>query len=101
LKLEAKINGREIDVTANLQPPAGKDLLIALVQRQAQSRVKAGENSGRKLAHVQIVRDFKKATEGHATLSLPVDYQQQQWEVTGFVQDRQTGVITDAARVRW
>lgn len=101
LQLEAKINRRQLTVTPNLKPAAGSGLLVALVQRQAESRVKAGENEGRRLAHVQIVRDLKVATGKEVKFTLPEGADPRQYEVVGFVQNYGTGKITDAARCRW
>jgi hypothetical protein len=101
LQLTPAVAGRDLTVTANLEPARGSVLVVALVQRQAESRVKAGENSGRDLAHVQIVRALKETTGKEVKIKLPQDYAQQQWEVVGFVQDKSTGKITDAARGRW
>ncbi|HVI45373.1 MAG TPA: DUF1223 domain-containing protein [Chitinophaga sp.] len=101
LQLEADIKGQQLIVTSNLSPVPGTELLVALVQREAQSRVDAGENSGRKLAHVQIVRDLKTITGNDARFRLPRDFAPKNWELIGFVQDQRTGKITDAARVRW
>ncbi|WP_295120225.1 thioredoxin family protein [uncultured Chitinophaga sp.] len=102
LKLEGKVDGKRLTVQHNLNSVTGSNLVVTLVQRQARSRVKAGENAGSDLAHVQIVRAMKQVppeTGKDVVLSLPSDYDKQQWEVIGFVQDRQTGKITDAARV--
>jgi hypothetical protein len=38
---------------------AGESVLIALVQKQATTDVKRGENGGRKLDHINIVRQFQ------------------------------------------
>jgi hypothetical protein len=37
---------------------AGESMLVALVQKQATTDVKRGENGGRKLHHINIVRQF-------------------------------------------
>jgi hypothetical protein len=43
---------------------AKSSLIVALVQRSATTDVKAGENSGRTLSHVQIVRNFSATAIG-------------------------------------
>jgi hypothetical protein len=73
-----------------------------LVQKSGQSNVLAGENTGRRLTHVQIVR--KLATEslhannGKVSLALPEDHKGKEWELIGFVQNRMDGVILSAAK---
>ncbi|TDW96389.1 DUF1223 domain-containing protein [Dinghuibacter silviterrae] len=78
----------------------GASLVLALVQKDAQTDVKAGENAGRNLSHVQIVRaldtaDLHKTAD---TLALPADYTPGGWEVIGFVQRASDGQILCVAR---
>ncbi len=78
------------------------DLTIALVQKSGHSQVKAGENSGRTLTHVQIVRKLAvetlRANTGELSLAQPKDYNEHEWELIGFVQDKTKGTILSAAR---
>jgi hypothetical protein len=60
--LHADFDGKKIKVAYKLTNPGMDRLNIALVQLHAESQVKAGENSGHTLQHINIVRDFK--TEG-------------------------------------
>lgn len=57
-----------VDVTAS-QFTDGDQLMIALVQNQAASEVDRGENSGRSLQHIHVVRDFK-VVDAHQTVSV-------------------------------
>jgi hypothetical protein len=87
--------------TSNITP--NDRLVIAIVQKQAMSYVKRGENEGRTLLHVQIVRslsqfDLKYENKGAVPLQLPQDFDVQGWEVIGMIQDMQTGVIKAAGR---
>ena len=61
---------------------------IALVQRNAVSAVKRGENSGAELRHVNVVRDFKKVSgeSGTVRLTLPPDVLARDCSVVAFVQ---------------
>lgn len=107
LLLKAIIAGDELQV----EYKAGigvknSELVLALVQKEANSSVKAGENSGRNLSHVQIVRRMKliplaekslKAT----TMKLPADFTQKGWELIGFVQRKTDGQVSAAARLRF
>jgi hypothetical protein len=80
---------------------ANSSLIIALVQRSAATDVKAGENSGRTLSHVQIVRNFS-ATEvgmgasGAGTLKLPQGLAAGDEELIAFVQHDDNGQIVAA-----
>jgi len=78
-------------------------LLLALVQKSAQSHVKAGENSGRMLAHVQIVQKLKTFAlsnnkTGTESINLPNEFTPQNWEVIGLIQNTITGEILAAAK---
>jgi hypothetical protein len=67
--------------------PVTAEVNFALVQRSATSRVRAGENSGRTLRHVDIVRAFATAgASGTARLKVPAGLRQEDAEIVGFVQ---------------
>ena len=79
-------------------------LLIAVVQKHAVSKVLKGENEGRTLSHAQIVRslhsfDVKSGGRGTGQISLPNDFNARDWECIGMIQDPETGVIKAATRV--
>jgi len=80
-------------------------LLLALVQKSAQTKVERGENSGHTLSHVQIVRKLQKAAlngvDGQANVALPHGFEPQNWEIIGFLQNTATGVVTGAARAEF
>ena len=76
----------------------GSSLLIAIVQKAAQSKVERGENAGHTLLHVQIVRALKNEAirasgSGNMTVSLPKGFDEQGWEVIGLIQDQGSGQI--------
>jgi hypothetical protein len=102
LKLVLQHKQRLSYETGNITP--NDRLVIAIVQRKAVSHVKSGENKGRTISHVQIVRslsqfDLKHGNKGTVPIQLPQDFDAQGWEVIGLIQDIQTGVIKAAARV--
>jgi hypothetical protein len=81
-----------------------KQLLVALVQKQAISKVMRGENEGRTLSHVQIVRNLrtfklKHGNQGAEQISLPTGFNTQEWELIGMLQNPATGAIDAATRV--
>ncbi|KAA2242610.1 DUF1223 domain-containing protein [Chitinophaga agrisoli] len=102
LTLNGRISGNELAVTYD---GAGADkkteLVLALVQRSAHSNVKGGENTGRQLTHVQVVRQLREVdinSKKAITLDLPNDFDKNSFELVGFVQDKRDGHITAAAR---
>jgi len=81
---------------------ANSALLIALVEKNATTKVERGENSGRTLSHVQIVTQLKtiplKNSTGTESITLPHAIDPQKWELIGFVQNTANGEITGAAK---
>jgi hypothetical protein len=81
---------------------AQSSLVVSLVQKSGQSNIKAGENAGLSITHVQIVRKLLVETihtnSGGIRIALPQDYKASEWEVIGFVQNKTTGAILSAAK---
>ena len=78
-------------------------LLVAVVQKSAQTNVKRGENGGRVLKHYQIVRHLHTAAitkegKGNIKLQLPENFNTKDFEVVGFIQDVATGGILGVTR---
>lgn len=104
LKLETGFDGNKLTVSHNQQGNGNTELVLALVQKKAGSRVTAGENEGKQLFHVQVVRKLQQVPlnrRSAAVFQLPADFTRAGWELIGYVQDRKTGKISDAARVDW
>jgi len=79
------------------------ELVIALIQKSAHVDVLAGENMGRSLSHVQIVRRMNRIpldvnTKTVVAMKPPVDFTGRGWEIIGFVQQTSNGRITSAGR---
>jgi hypothetical protein len=80
---------------------ANSSLIVALVQRSATTDVKAGENNGRTLSHVQIVRNFSSTAigtgaGGNGSLQLPQGLATGDEELIAFVQYDDNGQIVAA-----
>jgi hypothetical protein len=77
-------------------------LQLAVLQKNAQTKVERGENGGRTLSHVQIVRKLQKVSlsgnGGNVKVTLPQGFDAQDWEIIGFLQNTANGTITGAAR---
>lgn len=105
LNAKAPNDKREIAVHVRAEKDTeGLVALVALVQRQAESRVTRGENEGRTLAHNGIVRDFRTFKlygegTGVGTLTLPADVEPKDVDVIGFLQNGETAAITAASKV--
>lgn len=78
-------------------------LVVAVVQKSAKTNVKRGENAHRVLSHYQIVHRLQaidlKAAKGSSTIALPKNYNSQDFEIIGFVQDLKSGVILGVNRI--
>jgi len=98
-----KVSSGKVSAQYHVQGNTGNAvLLLALVQRAAQDKVERGENAGRTLSHVQIVRNMEtiklNGNEGGATIRLPKDVESKDSEFIAFLQDQSTGVIIGATR---
>lgn len=73
LSVVSKLTASHIEVkVAASEFAAGDRLVVALVQNEVQSKVTNGENSGRTLSHVHVVRNFKTMTaDRSATVVFP------------------------------
>lgn len=85
------------------EPTNSSNLVLAIVQKSATTQVKSGENVGRTLSHVQIVRSFQTSNldgkkSGNTTIVLPNGLRPQDLELIAFLQNNKTGAITAAAK---
>jgi len=99
-ELDAKAGAaNNIVVSCKTAASPGKLLNVALVQRSADTQVKRGENEGKQLHHINIVRDLKTMPAGAASVSfrLPAGLAAADCLIIAFIQDKQTLAITSAA----
>jgi hypothetical protein len=102
--LKAQQTGDKLAVNYELSGNTdNQQLLIAIVQKTAISKVARGENEGRTLSHAQIVHDLKTvalnlAKKGQTTINLPKEFNQQGWEVIGFIQNKDNGEVLTATK---
>jgi len=77
-------------------------LQIAVLQKNAQTKVERGENAGHTLSHVQIVRKLQRVAlnenTGSVNVSLPQGFDSQGWEIIGFLQNTTNGAVAAGAR---
>ena len=92
IELTAKNNdNKTINISYKVDKASNTVLNIALIQLHAQSSVKSGENEGRVLHHVNVVRDFKtintdKNAEGNIDIVLPEGLSAKDCKVIGYLQ---------------
>jgi hypothetical protein len=100
ISIEAKNNGsKKVDVSYKVKGAEGSLLNIALVQLEASTAVKRGENEGKQLHHVNIVRDIKTVSGGDGTvkLSIPSGMSATDFKIIAFTQNKNDLKITGAS----
>ncbi len=78
-------------------------LVIALIEKNATTKVGRGENAGRSLSHVQIVRKLQSVMlrnnpSGSVSIAIPVGFNAESFEAIAFIQNNTNGMITGATR---
>ncbi|MDB5022315.1 MAG: hypothetical protein JWP78_70 [Mucilaginibacter sp.] len=81
-------------------------LLVALIEKNATTKVRRGENGGRTLSHVQIVNQLKSLplkndNEDTGNIALPHGFDPQKYELIGLVQNTASGEIIGAAKAEF
>ena len=100
LNISVKRAGNTLDVTYNTTE---KNALInfALVEPEATTVVKRGENGGRTLHHVNIVRSFRTAeaiATGHLSLQIPEELAHMPLQLMAYTQTAGSFKITSAVK---
>ena len=92
-KITITANQRDegIEVSWRISPVHKGDVLnLALVQNRTRRQVTAGENTGRALTHVNVVRDLQTVrvddASGRVTFALPQDYTATEYHLVAYVQ---------------
>jgi len=102
LQVERK-DASTIVVSCTLKAAATDLLNIALVQPQAQTVVKRGENNGQVLLHVNVVRNLKTvlAKEGSTAveITIPESIKNQPLQIIGFYNNKSSYQITAAGKI--
>jgi hypothetical protein len=102
LRLEVSVDGSTATVECRVDGEVDNHLLnVALVSEAAANTVPHGENGGKKLVHVNVVRAFKAAPlrgqAGSVSLEIPKDFDKNAGLVVAYVQRREDAVLTAAA----
>jgi len=100
IEVSAKTTDKVVNISYHLSASSSNVLNIALVQLHAQSNVQKGENSGKLLHHVNVVRAFKTVTaqtpQGTIMLQLPAGVTAKDCKIIAYLQDAQAYKITAA-----
>lgn len=94
----AASDDQAVSVSYKADVPTSAQLNIALVQKEAETIVKRGENGGRKLQHINVVRDFtsvavQETRSGSAIFRLPAGLSKQQLKVIAYLQGKNGAII--------
>ena len=69
--------------------------ILVLIQKMATNEIKKGENKGRTLHHINIVRNifYLPLKEKTTNFTLPAGFSKEDFFVAGFIQDKKSGKI--------
>jgi hypothetical protein len=104
IDLSAKVSEKEININfKTAESNSQNKLLITLVEKKSSTNVQRGENEGRHLVHWQIVHQqnqisLKNSTEGVTSIKLPENFNANDWEIIGMIQNVKTGEILGSAK---
>lgn len=78
-------------------------IIVALVEKNSTSHIKQGENEGKTLNHVQIVRELKiidliSSFSGQSSIPESQNFNSGKMEIIGFIQNSKTGEILAASK---
>ena len=99
--LDAIAHGEHVTVKYSAAEVKGQVLNIAIVQKKAETNVRRGENSGKKLVHINIVRALKTVPpkeHGALDIVLPEGLSAKDCIVIAYTQDKESREVTSAAQ---
>jgi hypothetical protein len=101
---EVKRDGEKLKISYHADGELkNQDIFIALVQKHAETNVRAGENRGSKLSHTNVVRSLTKKSlqqKMDFEISVPGDLADDNWQLVLFSQDKNDLRITGANKYR-
>jgi len=102
--MNIRTNNHQVELQFQAREVTGStSLVLAIVQKAAITQVRAGENGGLTLSHVQIVRNVETVElegkkSGSSNIALPEDLNIHELELIAFLQNNSNGEITAAAK---
>ena len=99
ISLKTSVDKNNLSVTYNSTSKEKAIINFALVQLNTDTEVKRGENGGRKLHHINVVRDFKtvETNSGSVNFILPGGLTSKDVKVIAYVQERDGLKVVGAA----
>lgn len=100
LRVSATKQGGKLAVLYNASPSKDNVVNVALVQKSATSQVIRGENGGKQLRHINVVKDLltlPATASGEALFSLPQNSSTIDYKIIAFVQNKTDLKIVGAA----
>lgn len=98
--ITARRQGNALHLEAKLPPHSGAEVLLAAVDDPPPGRIARGENAGRTLSHVRVVRDLRRigrADQGAWSGDVNLEPQASKLRLVAFVQERSTGHVLASA----
>ncbi len=98
--LMARRTGNALHLEAKLPPHSGAEILLASVDDPPPARVAHGENAGRTLTHVRVVRELRsigRAEQPSWSGDVQLDARAARLRLVVFVQERSSGRVLAAA----
>ncbi|MFL5309243.1 MAG: DUF1223 domain-containing protein [Myxococcales bacterium] len=98
--ITAQRRGSALHLDAKLPPHSGAEVLLATVDDPPPGRVARGENAGRTLSHVRVVRELRRigrVDQGAWSGDVDLDAAAAKLRLVAFVQERSTGHVLAAA----
>ena len=98
IKLNVKQNTEaQIDVQYSAEGTDAKreQAILVLIQNMSTNEIKKGENKGKTLHHINIVRNifYLPLKERTTNFTLPAGFRKEDFFVAGFIQDKRSGKI--------
>lgn len=104
LKTSTGKDSISVDYTTNIEQK-NTSLFLAVVQKKGTTQVERGENSGALLHHVQIVNQFHSQSflkkKGNIVIPKPENFDAKNYELIGFMQNNETGIISGATSAQF
>jgi hypothetical protein len=98
--ITAQRRGNALHLEAKLPPHSGAEVLLAAVEDPPPGRVARGENAGRTLSHVRVVRQLRRISgvdQGAWSGDVDLDGPAAKLRLVAFVQERSTGRVLASA----
>ena len=98
--LTAQRTGNSLHLEAKLPPHSGAEVLLAWVDDPPPARVARGENAGRTLTHVRVVRELRRVGRSDQVSwsgDVDLDARTARLRLIAFVQERSSGRVLASA----